>query len=75
MIVDARWVSRRDKHHVIAKAKGHELETFEPDHRVELQRVLKNGHLESWWECGVNTQRPRTWRANYRCVNLRVLIN
>jgi hypothetical protein len=60
MVVSVRWVSMREEHHVIAEAKGHELETLRPDHRAELQRVLRIGHLESWWERGVNTQRAPT---------------
>jgi hypothetical protein len=39
-------VSRWEEHHVITKAKRHELETPEPDHRVELQTVFRIGHLE-----------------------------
>jgi hypothetical protein len=55
-IVAITWVSRREEHHVIAEAKGHKLETPELDHRVKMQRVLRIGHLESWWKHGVNTQ-------------------
>jgi hypothetical protein len=47
MVVGVRWVSKREKHHVIAKAKGHELKTPKPDNCAELQRVLRIGHLES----------------------------
>jgi hypothetical protein len=74
-VVDVRWVSRWEEHHVIAEAKGHELETPEPDHRAELQRVPMIVHLESWWERGVNMQRPPTWRAIYRCFDPGVLTN
>jgi hypothetical protein len=51
-IVGIRGVTRWEEHHVVAEAKGHELETLEPYHRVELQRVLGIGHLEPWWERG-----------------------
>jgi hypothetical protein len=46
-IVGVTWVSRREEHHVIVEAKGHELKTPEPDHRVKMQRVLRISHLES----------------------------
>jgi hypothetical protein len=46
-VVGVRWVSRREEHQVIAKAKRHELKTHELDHCAELQRVLRIGHLES----------------------------
>jgi hypothetical protein len=74
-IVSVRWVSRREEHHVVAEAKGHELEAPEPDHSTKLQRVLRIGHLESWWECGVNTQRAPTWHANCWCFDPRILTN
>jgi hypothetical protein len=46
-VVGVRWVSRREEHQVIAKAKRHELKTHKLDHCAELQRVLRIGHLES----------------------------
>jgi hypothetical protein len=42
-VVDVGVVFRREEHHVIIETKGHELETPEPDHRAEPQRLFKIG--------------------------------
>lgn len=51
MIVSIRWMFRQEEHHVVAEVG--ELETHELDHRAELQRVFRIGHLESRWKRGV----------------------
>jgi hypothetical protein len=43
-VVSVGVVSRQEEHHVIIEAKGHKLETPEPGHRAELQRVFRIGH-------------------------------
>jgi hypothetical protein len=62
-------ISGWEEHHVITKVNGHELETPEPDRRDKVPRVLRIGYMESWWECGVCTQRAPTWRVNCQCFD------
>jgi hypothetical protein len=56
-----------EEDHVIAVAKGHELQTPEPDHRSQWKWMFRVSHLEKWQESDVDTQRSPTWRANCRC--------
>jgi hypothetical protein len=58
---------RREQYHVVAVVEGHELETFEAEHRPGLKRLLKATHLELNGKVFVNTQRAPTWRASCRC--------
>jgi hypothetical protein len=60
MVVSISWVFRWEEHHVIVKAKRHELKTAKLDHHAELQRLLGVGHLEPWWESDVYTWRSPT---------------
>jgi hypothetical protein len=43
-IVSISVVCRQEEHHVVIEAKGHELESPNPDHCAKLQRVFRIGH-------------------------------
>ena len=58
---------RGEEYHVVAAVKGHELETPEAEHRLQLKRLLEATHLELNGKVFVNTQRAPTRRANCRC--------
>jgi hypothetical protein len=45
-VVGVGVVYRWEEHHVIIKAKGHELETPKLNHCAELQRVFRISHLD-----------------------------
>jgi hypothetical protein len=49
-------VLRREQYHVVATVEGHELETFEAEHRPGLKRLLKATHLELNGKVFVNTK-------------------
>jgi hypothetical protein len=48
-------VALRREYHVVAAVEGHELETPEAEHRLELKRLLKTTHLELNGKLFVNT--------------------
>jgi hypothetical protein len=52
-------VSRREEDHVIviviAIAKGHELQTLEPDHYSQRKWMFGVSHPEKWQESDVDT--------------------
>jgi hypothetical protein len=59
LLVVFRWVSRREEDHVIviviAIAKGHELQTLEPDHYSQRKWMFGVSHPEKWQESDVDT--------------------
>jgi hypothetical protein len=46
---------RGEEYHVVAAVKGHELETPEAEHRLQLKRLLEATHLELNGKVFVNT--------------------
>jgi hypothetical protein len=58
LVVTVGRVSRQEEDHVIAVAKGHELQALKPDHRGQQKWTFKVSHPEKWRENDVNTQRP-----------------
>jgi hypothetical protein len=69
LIVVVGWVSGWEEDHVIAVAKGHELQTPKPDHRSQRKWMFGVSHPEKWQKSDVDTQRSPTWRANCRCLD------
>jgi hypothetical protein len=66
IVAVARW---RKEYHIVAAVEGHELKTPETEHRLGLERLLENTHLELDRKLFVNTQQAPTWRANCRCFD------
>jgi hypothetical protein len=58
LVVTVDRVSGQEEDHVIAVAKGHELQALKPDHRGQQKWTFGVSHPEKWWENDVNTQRP-----------------
>jgi hypothetical protein len=58
LMVTVGWVSRREKDHVIAVAKRHELQAPKPDHHGQQKWTFGVSHPEKWRENDVGTQRP-----------------
>jgi hypothetical protein len=56
LVIVVSWVPRRENH-VVAVAKGHELQTPEPDHCGQWQWTFGVSHPEEWQESDVGTQR------------------
>jgi hypothetical protein len=48
IVVAVNWVSGQEEDHVIAVAKGHELQAPKPDHRSERKRMFGVSHPEKW---------------------------
>jgi hypothetical protein len=51
-------VSGRGEDHVVAIAKGHELQAPKPDHRSQRKWMFGVSHPEKWQESVVDTQHP-----------------
>jgi hypothetical protein len=66
LVVAVGRVPGRKEDHVVAVAKGHELQAPKPDHRGQWEWTFGVSHPEKWWENDVSTQRSPTWRANCR---------
>jgi hypothetical protein len=58
LVVTVGWVPRQEKDHVIAVAKGHELQIPKLDHCGQRKWMLGVSHLEEWRESDAGTQRP-----------------
>jgi hypothetical protein len=58
LVVAVGRVSRWQEDHVIAIAKGHELQAPKLDHRGQRKWMFGVSHPEKWWENDVNTQCP-----------------
>ena len=59
-------ISRWEEDHVIARAKGHELQTPKPHDGVEAKWVKIVQHSGFPWRKRCDTQKAPTWRANCR---------
>jgi hypothetical protein len=59
MVVVSR-VPGWEEDHVVAVAKGHELQAPKPDHRDQRKWTFRVSHAEKWWENDVGTQQPST---------------
>jgi hypothetical protein len=57
-MVAVGWVPGREEDHVVAVAKGHELQAPKPDHRGQRKWTFGVSHPEEWRENDVGTQRP-----------------
>jgi hypothetical protein len=66
-MVVVSWVYGREEDHVVAIAKGHELQAPKPDHHGKRKWMFGVNHPEKWRENDIGTQRTPTWRANCRC--------
>jgi hypothetical protein len=55
LMVVVDWVSRWEEDHVVAVAKGHELQTPKPDHCGQWKRTFGVSHPEEWQESDVGT--------------------
>jgi hypothetical protein len=60
LVVAVGWVPGQEEDHVIAVAKGHELQTPKPDHRGQWKWTLGVSYLEEWRESDAGTQRSPT---------------
>jgi hypothetical protein len=58
LVVTVGRVSGREEDHIIAVAKGHELQAPKPDHRGQQKWTFGVSHPEKWQENDVNTQLP-----------------
>jgi hypothetical protein len=58
LVVTLCRVPRREEDHVIAMAKGHELQAPKPDHCGQREWMFGVSYLEKWQENDVGTQRP-----------------
>jgi hypothetical protein len=67
LVVMVGWVSGQEEDHVIAVAKGHELQAPKLDHCGQWKWTLGVSHPEEWRESDAGTQRSPTWCANCRC--------
>jgi hypothetical protein len=57
-VVTIGRVPGREKDHVVAMAKRHELQAPKPNHRGQREWTFGVSHLEKWRENDVGTQRP-----------------
>jgi hypothetical protein len=55
LVVTVSRVPGQEEDHVIAVAKGHELQAPKPDHRGQRKWTFRVSHLEKWRENDVNT--------------------
>jgi hypothetical protein len=58
LVVAVGRVPGQEKDHVVAMAKGHELQAPKPDHRGQREWTFRVSHLEKWWENDFGMQRP-----------------
>jgi hypothetical protein len=56
LVVVVGWVSGREEDHVIAIAKGHELQTPRPDLHGQRKWTFGVSHSEEWRESDAGTQ-------------------
>jgi hypothetical protein len=57
-VVTVSRVPEWEEDHVVAMAKGHELQAPKPDHRGQRELTFGVSHPEKWREDDVGTQRP-----------------
>jgi hypothetical protein len=60
LVVVVGWVPGQEEDHVVAVAKGHELQTPKPDHRSQRKWTFGVSHPKEWRESDAGTQRPPT---------------
>jgi hypothetical protein len=60
LVVTVGWMPGWEEDHVIAMAKGHELQAPKPDHRGQREWMFGVSHPEKWQENDVGTQRAPT---------------
>jgi hypothetical protein len=58
LLVTISRVPGREEDHIIAMAKGHELQAPKPDHRGQREWTFGVSHLEKWQKNDVGTQCP-----------------
>jgi hypothetical protein len=57
LMVAVGWVPGREEDHVVAVAKGHELQAPKPDHRGQRKWMFGVSHPEKWQKTDGGTQR------------------
>jgi hypothetical protein len=60
LMVMVSWVPGREEDHVVAIAKGHELQTPKLDHSSQRKWMFGVSHPEKWRESDVGMQRTPT---------------
>jgi hypothetical protein len=55
LVVMVGWVSGWEEDHVVAVAKGHELQTSEPDHHGQRKWTFEVSHPKEWQESDAGT--------------------